>query len=79
MDEKTIDFFVIKLYSSNNYTYINNYLRNKTIYKFTEQQIKSWTCCLQLALKRNKGVKDDTIVYRGINTFKFPPEIGIGS
>ena len=73
------DFFVINLYSSANYIYINDYLRNKKIDKFTEQQIKSWTCCLQLALKRNKGVKDNTIVYRGINKFKFAPEIGIGS
>ena len=73
------DFFVLKLYSSNYYTSINNYLRNQTVDHFTEQQIKSWVCCLQLALKRNIGVKDDTIVYRGIRKFKFPPEIGIGS
>ena len=73
------DFFVLKLYSSNYYTSINNYLRNKQIEHFTEEQIKSWICCLQLALKRNLGVKDDTIVYRGIRKFKFPSEIGIGS
>ena len=73
------DFFVLKFYSSNNYKYINNYLRFKEINKFTEKQIKSWICCLQLAIKNNKNVKDNTIVYRGIEKYKFPSQIGVGS
>ena len=32
-----------------------------------------------MALSRNKGVKENTIVYRGIYQFKFPKEIGKGS
>ena len=73
------DFFVLRFYSSKYYSAINDYLREKKIQTFTEEQIKSWICCLQLALKRNLGVKDDTIVYRGIKKFKFSQEIGIGS
>lgn len=79
------DDFVIRLYSSIYFKFINPYLRNKEIlekYKewsgFTEKQLKSWICCLQLALSRNKNVKEDTIVYRGVNC-KFPSHIGIGS
>ena len=73
------DFFVLKLYSSDYYKYINNYLRFKEINKFTEKEIKSWICCLQLALKNNINVKDNTIVYRGVEKYKFPSEIGVGS
>ena len=76
------DEFVLKLYSSDYYIIINNYLRSQTIDKlsiFTEDEIKSWVCCLQLALKRKTGVKDNTVVYRGIKHFKFPQEMGIGS
>ena len=70
------DFFVMRFYSSNYYTSLNNYLRNKEIEIFTEKQIQSWICCLQLALNRNSGVKDEKIVYRGVKK-KFPPETGI--
>ena len=83
------EFFAIRLYSSQNYIFINHYLRTKTILKkekksddlveFSESQLKSWICCLQLALKNNKNVKNNTIVYRGIKNFKLSPEIGIGS
>ena len=72
------DNFVMKFYTSEDYIYLNNYLRFGKVSKFTEDQIKSWTCCLQLALNRNKGVEDDTIVYRGIKN-RFPKEIKIGS
>ena len=72
------DNFVMKFYTSDDYKYLNNYLRFGKVGKFTEDQIKSWTCCLQLALNRNKGVDDDVIVYRGIS-YRFPEEIKIGS
>ena len=80
------DFFAIKLYTSVYFGFINQYLRERTVLKdfrgfsgFTEQQLNSWICCLHLALSRNKNVKDDTIVYRGIKQYKFSSEVGIGS
>ena len=49
------DFFVMKLYSSDYYIFLNNYLRDKKrIYYFKENKINSWIYCLQLALRRNK-------------------------
>ena len=40
--------YVINLYTTNNYKYINNYLRNGTISPgpLTEKQIKSWVCMM---------------------------------
>ena len=73
------DNFILRVYTSENYKYLNNYLRDRKVDVFSEEQIKSFACCLQLALSRNKGVKENTIVYRGINTFKFPKEIVKGS
>ena len=73
------DFFVLRFYTSDNYIYLNNYLRDKIVDKFTEKQIQSFAYCLQLALSRNKGVKENTIVYRGIKKFKFPEEYVKGS
>ena len=72
------DIFVIKLYSDSFYIYINEYLRAEKINYFTKEQLNSWTCCLQLALSRNKNVKENTVVYRGVK-YKFPSYIGIGS
>ena len=76
MDE--CDYFVIRLYSGSFYRYINNYLIFHKVERFTEKQLKSWTCCLQLALSRNRNVKEGDIVYRGFST-RFPSGIGIGS
>ena len=74
------DNFTLRFYTSNYYSYLNNYLREKKVGDiFTEEQIKSFACCLQLALSRNKGIKENTIVYRGIKKFKFPKEIVKGS
>jgi len=80
------DFFVIRLYTSVYFGFINEYLRNQKVLEkfrgfegFSEDQLKSWICCLQLALSRNKNVKDGTIVYRGVRKNKFPSDIGIGS
>ena len=80
------DIFMIRLYSSIYYRFINEYLRNKVVLDyfsgikgFTETQLRSWICCLQKVLLNNKNVVNDTIVYRGVKNFKFPPEIGVGS
>ena len=79
------DFFVIRLYSSDYYKYINNYLRNENYFEeegekeFKKEEIISWIYCLQLALLRNRNVEEDRIVYRGIKKIKFSSEIGIGS
>lgn len=78
------DYFTIRFYSSNYYYHINNFLRseqitNKNDIIFNEKQIKSWICCLQLALTRNKNVKENTVVYRGISHFKFSKNIKIGA
>ena len=73
------DYFILRFYTSNYYRYLNNYLRDKKVEIFTEEQIKSFACCLQLALSRNKGVKENTIVYRGISKFKFPNNTAKGS
>ena len=80
------DFFVIRLYSSVYFGFINEYLRTQKVLDvfrkhkgFSEDQLKSWICCLQLALSRNKNVKDGTIVYRGVKKFKFSSDIGVGS
>ena len=79
------DFFVIRLYSSVYFGFINEYLRNgkvlntfRGIEGFSEKQIRSWVYCLQQALSRNKNVEEGTIVYRGV-MFPFPKDIGIGS
>jgi len=81
------DKFALTFYSADNYyRNINDYLRDKTILenKFEElkmplELLKSCIFCLQESLKKNRNVKDGTIVYRGVNTFKFPKDMGIGS
>ena len=79
------DFFVIRLYSSVYFGFINEYLRSKKVLKtfrehtgFSENQLKSWIFCLHLALSRNKNVKENTVVYRSVKC-KFSEDIGIGS
>ena len=79
------DTFVIRLYTSIYFKFINEYLRTKKVLKqynnfkgFSEKQLKSWIFCLHLALSRNKNVKENTVVYRGIKC-KFSKDIGIGS
>lgn len=41
--------------------------------------MKSWVHCLYLALRSNRNVNENTVVYRGISKYRFPSEIGIGS
>ena len=75
------DVFVIRVYSSSYYRHINEYLRVKKLRDekiLNEEQIKSWIFCLQRALLRNKNVKEDQEVYRGIDK-PFPKNLGIGS
>ena len=79
------DFFVIRVYSSIYYGFIQEYLRTgKVLDKFygysgfTESQLKSFICCLQKAIFRNKNVKNGQIVYRAIKTFRFPHTIKVG-
>ena len=73
------NLFVLKLYSSQEYKIINNYLRKRTVEKYSEEEIKSWICCLHNSIVNgNNRVENDTTVYRGTN-IKFPEEIGIGS
>ena len=79
---KNNDDFVISLYTSNEYTYINNYLREGKIgnsSKYTEQEIKSWAWCLHNALtKKKSNVLNGSIYYRGVSR-KFPSDLGVGS
>ena len=84
------ELFAIRLYSSNYYVFINDYLRSEIISEtknvhgeeligFSETEIQSWVHCLYLALRNNKNVRNNTVVYRGISKYRFPSEIGIGS
>ena len=76
------DEFIIKVYTDNNYFRdINNYLRNKTaeIKMPIKKHIQSFIYCLQELLKDKKNVEEGTIVYRGINNYKLPKDIGTGS
>ena len=75
------DFFSIRLYSSVYFGFINKYLRKEKVleefrkYKgFTLAQIQSWIYYLHLSLSININVKDDIVVYKGVN-MQFPPEI----
>ena len=73
--------YVIKLYTSSDYTYINGYLRDGIIQsgKYTEKQIKSWVWCLHNALTKNiSNVANSTIYYRGVSR-KFPENLGVGA
>lgn len=80
------DFFIIRLYSSVYFGFINEYLRTeiplesfRNFKGFNEEELDSWICCLQLALSRNKNVKNGTIVYRGIKNIKFSSDIQVNS
>ena len=79
------EFFVISLYTSVYFGFINEYLRTQNVLDyfrkhkgFTEDQLKSWICCLNLALSRNKNVKDFQVTYRAISNYKFPDNINEG-
>ena len=65
---------VIYLYTTNEYTIINGYLRtgNNPSTNYSENELKSWVWCLHSALTNYQGdktkigiVDDNTVVYRG--------------
>ena len=74
--------YVINLYTSNEYRYINNYLREGKIEnnsKYTEKELKSWAWCLHSALTTRKStVLNGSTYYRGV-TLKFDQNLGVGS
>ena len=82
LSEYNNDDFVINLYTSSHYRYINNYLREGKLdknSKYTEKEIKSWAWCLHKALtSRISNVKNSSTFYRGVSR-KFPSNLGIGS
>ena len=81
------DKFAITFYTANYfYRNINDYLRDRlNLVKNPEEVkmpidlIRSFIFCLQESLRNNKGVKDGTIVYRGIRGVKFSTDIKKGS
>ena len=74
--------YVINLYTSNEYRYINNYLREGKIEnnsKYTEKELKSWAWCLHSALTTRKStVLNGSTYYRGVS-LKFDQNLGVGS
>lgn len=82
-------FFAIRLHTSYYYKFISSYMLNKKILDnsnklnkrfkgFNQNELNSWICCLQNAIKINKNVANGTKVFRGIK-YKFPDKINIGS
>ena len=79
------DEYVINLYTTSHFRYINNYLKYGKMYNdknedkyYTEDQIKSWIYCLHKALTTNKSnVPKNCTVYRGVNR-KFPEQMRVG-
>lgn len=83
------EFFAIRLHTSYYYKFISSYMLNKKILDnsnklnkrfkgFNQNELNSWICCLQNAIKINKNVANGTKVFRGIK-YKFPDKINIGS
>ena len=81
------DKFAITFYTANFYYWIiNTYLRDKTIFENKPEKLEmplnhliSYIFCLQESLKKNRNVKDGTVVYRGVKNVKFPKDMGKGS
>ena len=79
------DSYIIKLYTSDDYIYINGYLREGKIpknSKYNLDQIKSWIFCLHSYLINQKiriiNLNNNIIYYRGVSK-KFPKKLNIGS
>ena len=76
------DDYIINLYTSKDYCYINNYLRDGKIndeLKYKEKEIKSFIYCLHHSLtNRKSNVLNGSIYYRGVNR-KFKNDLKIGS
>jgi hypothetical protein len=83
---KTNEELAIKLYSSSDNKYINNYLRTRQLIVedrddeiYNEDELRSWIYCLHSALRHfRNNVKNNLIVYRGVN-LKLPGNIRVGS
>ena len=70
------DAFIIRLYSSIYCRPLNSYMLNKKILHtfpsendkilkgFSQEQLNSFICCLQNAIKNNKNVEKNTVVYK---------------
>ena len=63
--------YVINRYSGNEYSILNNYLRDGTFtpnHEFTKNDLRSWAYCLHSSLQfRTSNVSNGTKVYRGIS------------
>lgn len=73
--------YVIKKYTSNDYQYINDYLRDGKLPegKYTEEQIKSWVWCLHDSLTNcQSNVPNSFTCFRGVKHL-FPEELSVGS
>ena len=59
---------------------LNAYLGKKEFKdkNYSENDLKSWICCLHNEIKNIHNIKDGTVVYKGVK-LKFPSDIGIGS
>ena len=81
----TNEKLAIRLYSSEDNKYINNYLRTKKLKVwddedevYNENELRSWIYCLHSALKHFRNNVEKDVVYRGVNR-KLPENITIGS
>ena len=60
--------YVIKKYTGDDYSFLNNYLKTGQVEKFSKKDLKSWAYCLHSSLQfRTSNVKNGTIVYRGVS------------
>ena len=79
--ENDNNYYVINKYTSNDYKYINEYLRTGKINeeKYTEKQIKSWVWCLHDALtNRESNVPNTSYYFRGL-AVPFSQDLEIGA
>ena len=66
-EEDNFDF-VINEYSGNDYWCLNNYLRDGSVKKYDEDDLKSWAWCLHSSLQYlRSNVPNGEEVYRGIS------------
>ena len=77
--------FAVKVYSSIYFKFLSSYMLNQKILPtfhdflgFSKEQLDSFICCLQNEIKKNKNVKNNTIVYKFVPV-KFDNSINVGS
>lgn len=71
-DKNTSDLdrfsYVIRQYTGDDYWCLNAYLRDGSVMKFSEKELRSWAYCLHSSLQfRTSNVPNGTVVYRGIS------------